>query len=67
MVSFAGYLLAVQYGTGVMAEHMAVRNAAGLFDVSHMGEILLKGKDALLNVQKLVTNNCANMYIGQVK
>lgn len=67
IVPFAGYLLPVQYETGVIAEHMAVRKAAGLFDVSHMGEILLKGKDALLNIQKLVTNDCSNMYIGQVK
>ena len=40
MVPFAGYLLPVQYGTGVIAEHMAVRTACGLFDVSHMGEVL---------------------------
>ena len=37
MVPFAGFLLPVQYGTGVIAEHMAVRTACGLFDVSHMG------------------------------
>ncbi len=67
MVPFAGYLLPVQYETGVITEHMAVRNSAGLFDVSHMGEVLLKGKDALANVQHLVTNDCKNMYDGQVK
>jgi aminomethyltransferase len=46
---------------------MAVRMAAGLFDVSHMGEVLLKGKDALKNVQHLVSNDCGRMYDGQVK
>lgn len=67
IVPFAGYLLPVQYETGVIAEHMAVREKAGLFDVSHMGEVILAGKDALSNVQKLVTNDCSNMYDGQVK
>ncbi len=67
MVPFAGYLLPVQYDTGVIAEHMAVRTGAGLFDVSHMGEVLLKGKDALKNVQNLVSNDCGHMYDGQVK
>lgn len=67
MVPFAGYLLPVQYDSGIIAEHMAVRKSAGLFDVSHMGEVLLKGKDALLNLQKLVTNDCSNMNDGRVK
>lgn len=67
IVPFAGYLLPVQYETGVIAEHMAVRTSAGLFDVSHMGEVVLKGKDALRNVQHLVTNDCSRMYDGQVK
>ncbi len=67
LVSFAGYLLPVQYETGVIKEHMAVRTAAGLFDVSHMGEVVLKGRDALENIQRLVTNDCSHMYDGQVK
>ena len=50
---FAGYLLPVQYETGVIKEHMAVRTQAGLFDVSHMGEILCEGKDALVNLQHI--------------
>ena len=44
IVPFAGYLLPVQYGTGVITEHMTVREKAGLFDVSHMGEVLCQGK-----------------------
>jgi aminomethyltransferase len=67
IVSFAGYLLPVQYESGVIAEHMAVRTRAGLFDVSHMGEVLLQGKDALTNLQNLVTNDCTGMTDGQAR
>lgn len=67
IVPFAGYLLPVQYESGVMAEHTAVRTKAGLFDVSHMGEVLLTGKDALLNLQRLVTADCSNMQNGQAR
>lgn len=66
IVPFAGYLLPVQY-TGVIKEHMAVRTACGLFDVSHMGEFLIKGQDALANVQNLFCNDFTNMYDGQVR
>lgn len=67
IVPFAGYLLPVQYGTGVIAEHMAVRKQAGLFDVSHMGEIVLTGPDALNNVQMLLTNDFSDMEDGQIR
>lgn len=67
MVPFAGYILPVQYKTGVIAEHMAVRKAAGLFDVSHMGEVILEGRDVFKNVQNLVTNDCTSMVDGQVR
>ena len=67
MVPFAGYMLPVQYKTGVIAEHMAVREAVGIFDVSHMGEIIIRGKDAFDNIQMLVTNDCSRMVDGQVK
>lgn len=67
MVSFAGYSLPVQYKTGVIKEHMAVREAAGIFDVSHMGEILCEGKDALANLQYLLTNDFKNMTDGQAR
>lgn len=67
MVSFAGYLLPVQYPLGVIGEHKAVRTACGLFDVSHMGEITLKGKDALKNLNHLLTNDYTNMYDGQAR
>ena len=55
IVPFGGFLLPVQYPTGVIAEHLAVRKQAGMFDVSHMAELLLKGPDALANVQMLLT------------
>ncbi len=67
IVPFAGYLLPVQYGTGVIAEHMAVRTACGLFDVSHMGEILCTGRDAVKNLNHLLTNDYTTMYDGQAR
>ena len=67
MVPFAGYILPVQYETGVVKEHMAVRTACGLFDVSHMGEILCKGPDALKNLNWLLTNDYTVMADGQAR
>jgi aminomethyltransferase len=67
MVEFGGYLMPVQYPTGVLAEHMAVRQRAGLFDVSHMAELTLEGPDALRNLQWLVTADLSKMTDGQVK
>lgn len=61
IVPFAGYLLPVQYPTGVIAEHMAVREQAGIFDVSHMGEVLLEGPDAEKNLNDILTNNYTGM------
>ena len=60
MVPFAGYLMPVQYD-GILAEHRAVREKAGLFDVSHMGEILCTGKDAIANLNHLLTNDYTKM------
>ncbi|MEI5994731.1 glycine cleavage system aminomethyltransferase GcvT [Candidatus Enterococcus mansonii] len=68
MVSFAGYSLPVQYKeTGVIKEHLAVRNQVGLFDVSHMGEVVYEGKDALANLQQLLTNDFSNLETGRVR
>ena len=66
IVPFAGYLLPVQY-EGVIAEHMAVRNQAGLFDVSHMGEITIKGPGALATLNHLLTNDFTRMSLGKVR
>jgi len=67
MVPFAGYLLPVQYSAGVIKEHMAVREACGLFDVSHMGEITCTGPDALANLNRILTNDFSGMYDGQAR
>lgn len=67
MVPFAGYLLPVQYDGGVIAEHMAVRKNCGLFDVSHMGEFICRGKDAVKNLNYLLTNDFTKMYDGQAR
>ena len=68
IVPFAGYLLPVQYAaSGVIKEHMAVRQECGLFDVSHMGEILFTGPTALATVNHLLTNDYTTMYDGQAR
>ena len=67
IVPFAGYLLPVQYQTGVIREHMAVRQQAGLFDVSHMGEILFTGPTALDTLNHLFTNDYTNMPLNKVR
>lgn len=66
IVPFAGYLLPVQY-TGVIEEHMAVREKAGLFDVSHMGEVIFSGPDALKNLNYLFANDFTSMEDGRVR
>jgi aminomethyltransferase len=65
IIDFAGWELPVQY-EGLVAEHNAVRNQAGLFDVSHMGEVSVKGKEAGNFVQYLVTNDTSVMNDNQV-
>ncbi|MBC5580112.1 glycine cleavage system aminomethyltransferase GcvT [Anaerofilum sp. BX8] len=67
MVPFAGYLLPVQYKSGVIAEHMAVRGQAGLFDVSHMGEALLTGRDAEENLDRILSNRFTGMPEGAAR
>jgi len=68
MVPFGGYLLPVQYkSSGVIKEHMAVRTAAGMFDVSHMGEILCEGPDAPANLNRILTNDFTNMADEQAR
>jgi aminomethyltransferase len=65
IVEYAGWSLPVQY-EGLIPEHEAVRNAVGLFDVSHMGEIVIKGKDALPFVDYLMTNDITTIEDNQV-
>ena len=67
IVPFAGFLMPVNYPDGILFEHRLVRSQAGLFDVSHMGELVLEGPDALSNLQYLVTNDFRNLEIGFVR
>ena len=64
IVPFAGWAMPVQYA-GVLKEHEAVRTRAGIFDVSHMGELELEGADALAIVDSLVTNDLTKLVDGQ--
>lgn len=66
MVPFAGYNMPVQY-EGVNAEHETVRNGVGVFDVSHMGEFLLSGPNALALIQKVTSNDAATLTIGRAQ
>ncbi len=65
MVPFAEYEMPVQYPTGITAEHRAVRAGAGLFDVSHMGEFLVRGPQAIDLVQLVSVNDAASLAVGQ--
>src|ERR1700761_2272881 len=64
MVDFGGWDMPVQY-KGLIEEHMAVRTAVGLFDVSHMGDIQLRGPNSLAAVQKLLMNDASKLQTGQ--
>ncbi|MDF2698887.1 MAG: GcvT [Haloplasmataceae bacterium] len=66
MVDFAGWEMPIQY-SGITDEHLSVRNDVGIFDVSHMGEILIEGSDALAFVQNLVTNDVSKLVNQQVQ
>lgn len=66
MVDFGGWALPVQY-TSILEEHKAVRERAGLFDVSHMGEVFVYGKDAFDYLQKMLTNDLTTMTPGRCR
>src|SRR5690606_5830955 len=65
MVDFGGWDMPVQYPAGVIEEHMATRTRAGLFDVSHMGEIWVEGHDAIEFVNRITTNDVTKLVDGQ--
>jgi len=67
MVPFAGHAMPVQYPAGIRAEHAAVRTAAGLFDVSHMGEFTVRGPQAAEFVQYLTINDVNRVAVGQAQ
>jgi aminomethyltransferase len=66
LIEFAGYMMPVQYSS-ILAEHKAVRNSVGVFDVSHMGEIFIKGKKALDFVQHITINDASKLVVGRVQ
>jgi aminomethyltransferase len=66
MVPYSGWDMPLEY-SGITAEHMAVRTSAGLFDVSHMGEIELAGRDALAAVQQICSNDASRLQPGQAQ
>jgi aminomethyltransferase len=67
IVPFAGFEMPVQYPTGITAEHKAVREKAGLFDVSHMGEFVVRGPQAVAFVNHVTTNDVASLRPGQAQ
>jgi len=67
MVPFAGYSMPVQYPTGITTEHRAVREACGLFDVSHMGEFIVRGPQALELVQRISVNDASKIEVYQAQ
>ena len=66
MVPFAGYNMPVEY-SGINNEHLTVRNGVGVFDVSHMGEIWIKGAQALALVQRITTNDASVLTVGKAQ
>src|SRR5437868_4109392 len=64
MVPFGGWLMPVQY-TSIVDEHQTVRNAVGIFDISHMGQFIVSGKGARDWLNAMLTNNVAKLEIGQ--
>src|SRR5450432_4652407 len=66
MADFAGYNMPISY-SGINDEHLAVRNNAGVFDVSHMGEFILKGENALDLIQRVTSNDASKLTEGQAQ
>ncbi len=67
IVPFAGFEMPIQYPSGITAEHRSVREAAGLFDVSHMGEFIVRGPQALELVQRVTVNDASVIEVGQAQ
>jgi len=67
MVPFGGYLMPVHYPGGITAEHIAVRQRCGVFDVSHMGELVVRGSQALDFVNAVTSNDASALAVGQVQ
>ena len=66
IVPFAGFEMPVQYPTGITVEHKAVRESCGMFDVSHMGEVIVRGPDAIRFVSSVTSNDVAALALHQI-
>ncbi|HLD20528.1 MAG TPA: glycine cleavage system aminomethyltransferase GcvT, partial [Patescibacteria group bacterium] len=66
LVEFAGFEMPVQY-SGIIDEHLIVRKKVGVFDVSHMGEFIVKGKDAEAFIQRMTINDVSKLFAGKVQ
>ncbi len=67
MVEFGGWDMPVQYPAGTVEEHVRTRTHAGLFDVSHMGEVDVRGPDAIAFINRLVSNDASKLVDGQAQ
>lgn len=67
IVKFAGFEMPIHYPKGILQEHLAVRNNVGIFDVSHMGEVEVRGADALAFIQKITVNDAAKLSPGKAQ
>src|SRR5689334_1758415 len=67
MVVFAGWEMPIQYPTGIVAEHRATRQSAGLFDLSHMGELRVRGAHAAAALDRLISSDIAGLAVGRAR
>lgn len=67
MVPFAGYFMPINYTTSIQEEHESVRKNVGIFDVSHMGEFIVEGPEALKLIQSITSNDASKLIIGQAQ
>ena len=65
IVEFGGWEMPIQYDSGIVQEHLATRKHAGLFDVSHMGRFVIRGKNSLTFLQHVLSNNAAALEIEE--
>ena len=65
MVDFGGWLMPLQYQEGIASEHISTRKSAGLFDISHMGRLVIKGNDAVAFLQYVLTSNVSSLEVGE--
>ena len=66
MVDFGGYIMPIQY-TGISIEHNCVRNDVGIFDVSHMGEFIVEGKESLIFLENICSNDISKINVGSAQ